>query len=71
MYRPPVIPYGPLNRQLDGMYRSGGYVKTIGSTTDTLGKLVKKRGGSLLGRAQAKMRRGGSLSGRAQAKMKC
>jgi len=23
-------------------YRSGGYVKTIGSTTDTLGTLVKK-----------------------------
>lgn len=53
MYRPPVIPYGPLNRQLDGMYRSGGYVKTVGSTTDTLGKLVKKRGG--------KMRRGGKM----------
>lgn len=51
----PVIPYAPLYRQLDGMYRTGGYVKTIGSTTDTLGKLVKKR-------AQAKMRRG---------KMKC
>lgn len=57
MYRPPIIPipFGPLNRQLNGMYRSGGYVKTIGSTTDTLGKLVKKRGG--------KMRRG--------SKMKC
>ena len=47
-----VVPYGQIYRQDNiGVYRSGGYVKTIGSTTDTLGKLVKKRGG--------KMKRGG------------
>lgn len=44
----PGIPYGPLYRQLEGInpYRSGGYVKTIGSTTNTLGSLVgrSKRG---------------------------
>lgn len=38
-----VMPYAPLYGQIGvNPYRSGGYVKTIGSTTDTLGKLVRK-----------------------------
>lgn len=57
----PVIPYGPLYRQLDGMYRSGGYVKTIGSTTDTLGSLVGRAQAKLVKKRGGKMRRGGKM----------
>jgi hypothetical protein len=49
-----IIPPGNPRDHFRGMeqlmpYRSGGYVKTIGSTTDTLGTLVsakhRKKGG--------------------------
>jgi hypothetical protein len=49
VFRDMIIPPGNPRDHFRGMeglmqqYRSGGYVKTIGSTTDTLGTLVSRK----------------------------